>query len=81
MGKTFALDVDAADTVSDLKEELEACEGVFFGFRLAFHGRLGIPVALQRIVFSGKQLEEGFLGELGLVAGMVFIFASPVILS
>jgi len=49
-----ALDVDADGTVDDLKLEIEAREG--------------IPAEFQRIVFSGKQLEDGFLEDLGLVS-------------
>eukprot|EP00300_Choanocystis_sp_HF-7_P005877 c14333_g1_i1.p1 GENE.c14333_g1_i1~~c14333_g1_i1.p1 ORF type:complete len:144 (+),score=29.98 c14333_g1_i1:2-433(+) len=54
VGKTIALDVDADGTVDDLKLEIEAREG--------------IPAEYQRIVFSGKQLEDGFLEDLGLVS-------------
>lgn len=43
--RNVCLNVDGSDTVEDLKAMIEETEGV--------------PVQLQRLIFSGKQLEDG----------------------
>ena len=44
-GKTVTLDVDASDTTEVVKAKVE--------------GKLGVPVPFQRLLFAGKQLEDG----------------------